>query len=271
MYIIRNIKVPYKKDDKAYIKKAIEKKINKSIKNFTIYKKSIDARKKIYYVYQVLIDENLDKKTIKRLKNDIGDYKEEKLEIENKNKIKSAIIVGSGPSGLFAAYSLSKAGVKVDIIERGENIEKRIKSIDDFVKNKKLNPNSNIQFGEGGAGTFSDGKLTSRSKDEKSRHILDLLVQNGAPEDILYEQMPHVGTDLFRKVIINIRKKIENMGGEFHFNEIFTDLEIKDGEIKSLITNKASYKADEYILALGNSSRDTFIKLDEYIDISQKN
>lgn len=271
MYIIRNIKVPYKKDDKTYIKKAVEKKINKKIEDFTIYKKSIDARKKIYYVYQVLIDENLDKKTIKRLKNDIGEYKEEKLEIKNKNKIKSAIIVGSGPSGLFAAYTLSKAGVIVDIIERGENIEERIKSIDDFVENKNLNPNSNIQFGEGGAGTFSDGKLTSRSKDKKQRHIFDFLVENGAPEDILYEQMPHVGTDLFRKVIINIRKKIESMGGVFHFNEIFTDLEIENGEIKSLITSKNQYRADEYILALGNSSRDTFIKLNEYINISQKN
>lgn len=271
MYIIRNIKVPYKKDNKAYLKKAIEKKINKSIQNFTIYKKSIDARKKIYYVYQVLIDENLSNKTIKRLKNDIGEYKEEKLEIENKNKIKSAIVVGSGPSGLFAAYTLSKAGVRVDIIERGENIERRIKSIDDFAENRNLNPNSNIQFGEGGAGTFSDGKLTSRSKDKKQRHIFDLLVENGAPEDILYDQMPHVGTDLFRKVIINIRKKIENMGGVFHFNEIFTDLKIKNGEIKSLVTNKNEYQADEYILGLGNSSRDTFIKLNDYIDISQKN
>ncbi|MFR4764227.1 MAG: NAD(P)-binding protein, partial [Anaerococcus obesiensis] len=94
--------------------------------------------------------------------------------------------VGSGPSGLFCAYALCKNGVKVTVIERGEKIEDRVKTIDNFIKNLKLNPESNIQFGEGGAGTFSDGKLTSRSKDKRSREIFRILVENGAPEDILY-------------------------------------------------------------------------------------
>lgn len=269
MLLLRNIKIPYDAG-KDQLKKEIEKTINKKIDTYQIYKKSIDARKGIYYVYQVLIDTDLSTKTIKKLKNNISDYKEENLLVENKNKIKTALIVGAGPAGLFSAYTLAKAGVKVTIIEQGEKVEKRIKSIEDFINTGRLNEKSNIQFGEGGAGTFSDGKLTSRSKDKRSREIFRILVENGAPEDILYEHLPHIGTDLLRKVVINIRKSIEAMGGVFHFEEKFIDLEIKNDKIDKLITDKDTYEADEYILALGNSARDTFIMLDKYIDISQK-
>lgn len=270
MYILRNIKIPYDAEGGA-LKKAIEKKIHKKIDTYKVYKKSIDARHGIYYVYQVLIDTDISKKTIKKLKNDIGIFSEEELKIENKNQVKSAVVVGAGPAGLFASFALAKHGVRVHIIERGEKIEDRVKTVDKFIKQRVLNPESNIQFGEGGAGTFSDGKLTSRSKDKRSIEVFKILVENGAPEDILYTQMPHVGTDLLRKVIINIRNKIIKMGGVFHFNEKFIDLNIKDNKIKSLLTDKNEYEADEYILALGNSSRDTFIKLNDYIDISQKN
>ncbi|MSS78361.1 NAD(P)-binding protein [Anaerococcus sp. WCA-380-WT-2B] len=270
MYILRNIKIPYDGNE-LDLKNAIENKIDRKINSYKIYKKSIDARRGIFYVYQVLIDTVIDKKTIKRLRNDIAEFSEEELNIENKNKVKNAVVVGSGPAGLFCSYTLAKHGVKVHLIERGEKIEDRVKSIDKFIKTQTLNPESNIQFGEGGAGTFSDGKLTSRSKDKRSVEIFRILVENGAPEDIIYTQMPHIGTDLLRKVIINIRKKIIEMGGEFHFNEKFVDLNIHNKKIKSLLTDKNEYKADEYILALGNSSRDTFIMLDKYIDISQKN
>lgn len=269
MLLLRNIKVPF---DKGYedIKKEIEKTVNQKIDSFEIYKKSIDARRGVYYVYQVLIDTEVSPKIYKQLKHNISEYKEEKLEIENKNKVKSAIIVGAGPAGLFAAYTLAKRGVKVTIIEQGERIEERVKTIDSFNNDGNLNPRSNIQFGEGGAGTFSDGKLTSRSKDKRSREIFKIFVENGAPEDILYDHLPHVGTDILRKVIINIRKKIQAMGGSFHFGEKFIDLDIKDSKIASLITDKDYYEADEYILALGNSARDSFIMLDKYIEIVQK-
>ena len=159
MFIIRNIKIPYDLDNDENLKKAIEEKINRKIDSFKIYKKSIDARRGIFYVYQVLIDCEIDKKTRKKLKNDIGEFVEEDLNLSNKNNIKSAVIVGSGPSGLFCAYALCKNGVKVTVIERGEKIEDRVKTIDNFIKNLKLNPESNIQFGEGGAGTFSDAGI----------------------------------------------------------------------------------------------------------------
>ena len=191
-------------DNDENLKKVIEDKIKRKIDSFKIYKKSIDARRGIFYVYQVLVACEIDKKTRKKLKNDIGEFVEENLVLENKNKINSAVIVGSGPAGLFCAYALCKNGVKVTLIERGEKVEDRVKTIDDFIQSLKLNPESNIQFGEGGAGTFSDGKLTSRSKDKRSREIFRILVENGAPEDILYTQMPHVGTDLLRLSLIHI-------------------------------------------------------------------
>ena len=269
MLLLRNIKVPYDANENE-LKKEIEKTIQKKIDSFEIYKKSIDARKGVYYVYQVLIDTKLSPKIIRKLKNNISEYKEKDLVLENKNKIKSAVIVGAGPAGLFAAISLAKANVKVDIIEQGQKIEDRVKTIEDFIKYNNFNERSNIQFGEGGAGTFSDGKLTSRSKDKRSREIFKILVENGAPEDILYDHLPHVGTDILRKVIINIRKSIESLGGQFHFNEKFIDLDIANEKVNGLITDKSTYQADEYILALGNSSRDTFIMLDKYIKISQK-
>lgn len=269
MLLLRNIKVPYDANENE-LKKEIEKTIQKKIDSFEIYKKSIDARKGVYYVYQVLIDTKISPKIIRKLKNNISEYKEEDLVLENKNKVKSAVIVGAGPAGLFAAISLAKANVKVDIIEQGQKIEDRVKTIEDFIKYNNFNERSNIQFGEGGAGTFSDGKLTSRSKDKRSREIFKILVENGAPKDILYDHLPHVGTDILRKVIINIRKSIESLGGQFHFNEKFIDIDIANEKVNGLITDKSTYQADEYILALGNSSRDTFIMLDKYIKISQK-
>lgn len=269
MLLLRNIKVPYDANENE-LKKEIEKTIQKKIDSFEIYKKSIDARKGVYYVYQVLIDTKISPKIIRKLKNNISEYKEEDLVLENKNKVKSAVIVGAGPAGLFAAISLAKANVKVDIIEQGQKIEDRVKIIEDFIEYNNFNERSNIQFGEGGAGTFSDGKLTSRSKDKRSREIFKILVENGAPKDILYDHLPHVGTDILRKVIINIRKSIESLGGQFHFNEKFIDIDIANEKVNGLITDKSTYQADEYILALGNSSRDTFIMLDKYIKIIQK-
>lgn len=269
MLLLRNIKIPLDAPIDA-LKKEIEKTINKKIDSYKIYKKSIDARKGIYFVYQVLIDTDVSPKIFKKLKHNICEYEEENLVFANTNKVNSAIIVGAGPSGLLAAYALAKVGVKVDIIEQGQRVEDRIKTIDDFIEGGKLNPSSNIQFGEGGAGTFSDGKLTSRSKDKRQAYIFKLLVENGAPQDILYDHLPHVGTDILREVIVNIRKNIESLGGSFHFEEKFIDLSIENNKVVELITDKAKYRADEYILALGNSARDTFIMLDKYIKISQK-
>ena len=264
MIILRNIKIPYDKDQK-FLREKIEKEINKKNFNFKIHKKSFDARKGLNFVYQVVIDldfDDIDAKIKKRLKNNLADFQEEKLEVENKNKIESAVIVGTGPAGLFAAYLLAKKGVKVTLIERGKAVDERVEDIDQLHKTGSLNEESNVQFGEGGAGTFSDGKLTSRSKDKRMGQIFDIFVDHGAPEDILYEQKPHIGTDILRDVIKNMRKEIESLGGVYHFSEKFLDFELDDGKISKIITDKYKYQADAYILALGNSARDTFRTLD---------
>lgn len=272
MIILRNIKVPYDKDEK-FLRGKIEKELNKKDFDYKIYKKSLDARREINYVYQVLVDlelKDIDKKTLKRLKNNIDDFREEKLEVNNLNNIKTAVVVGTGPAGLFAAYLLSKKGVKVTLIERGKAVDERIKDIDELHESGKLDENSNVQFGEGGAGTFSDGKLTSRSKDKRVAHVFDIFVENGAPEDILYEQKPHIGTDILRDVIKNMRREIESQGARYKFSEKLLDFDIEDGKINKIITDKGEYIADAYILAIGNSARDTFSMLDKYNLLEQK-
>src|SRR5699024_3098821 len=208
--------------------------------------------------------EDIDMKIQKRLKNNLAVFKEEKLQVENKNEIKSAVIVGTGPAGLFAAYLLAKKGVKVTLIERGKPVDERVKDIEVLHKTGGLNEESNVQFGEGGAGTFSDGKLTSRSKDKRMGQIFDIFVDHGAPEEILYEQKPHIGTDILRDVIKNMREEIEGLGGTYHFSEKFLDFELEEGKVSKIITDKGDYKADAYILALGNSARDTFRTLDDH-------
>lgn len=272
MIILRNIKIPYDKDE-SFLREKIEREINKKNFKYKIYKKSIDARRGIFFVYQVLVDldlKDIDKKIVKKLRNNIAEFQEEKLEIKNKNNIKTAVIVGTGPAGLFATYALSKSGVEVTLIERGKPVDERVKDIEILHKIGKLDENSNVQFGEGGAGTFSDGKLTSRSKDKKVSHIFDIFVKNGAPEDILYEQKPHIGTDILCDVIKNMRNEIEKCGAIYKFSEKLIDFKITDGNLDKIITDKGEYQADVYILAIGNSARDTFVVLDKYNLVEQK-
>lgn len=269
MYILKNIKLPYQASNQD-LQREVDRLLRGKDVPFELYKKSLDARKGIFYVYQVLVKKDLNKKTLRALKNRIQPYQPQDLALENKTKIKKVVIVGTGPAGLFAGYILSQAGVQVHLIDQGEKIQDRVRSVQAMMDHGSLNPQSNIQFGEGGAGTFSDGKLTSRSKDKRSREVFKIFVENGAPKDILYEQMPHIGTDILRAVIVRMRKKIESLGGTFHFQEKFTDLVLEDGKIQAIKTDKTRYQADHYILALGNSARDTFSLLDNYISLEQK-
>src|SRR5699024_6509134 len=160
----------------------------------------------------------------------------------------------------------------VNVYDRGEKIEDRVKTIEDFLENKKsLNPESNIQFGEGGAGTYSDGKLTARSKDKRVREVLNIFKKHGAPEDIMYDQKPHVGTDILRDVIISMRKEIERNGGNFYFSHKLEDIEIKDNSVTTAKVNGKDIESPSYVLALGNSARDTFEMLSNRIKIENKN
>ena len=275
MLRVRQVKVKVENKDKLKyeIANKLHTKIN-NIKSLKILKESIDARKKpiIYYVYEVAVD-LYNYNNIKRT-SDIEDYIEEKYELKVTKKINNPIIVGSGPAGLFAAYMLALNNSNPIIIERGEKIEHRVKSVEEFWKSSKLNINSNVQFGEGGAGTFSDGKLNTLVKDKENRckKVFEIFIENGAPEDILYVNKPHIGTDLLRKVIISMRNKIISMGGTFLYNTTLTNLIIEDDKLKGIIVNDTEeIKTDKLILAIGHSARDTFKMLyDNNLNMSSK-
>ncbi len=275
MLRIREVKVKVEEKDKLKNKVANKLGIKiDDIKSIKILKESIDARLKpdIYYVYEIALELNGNIK-VKRNKY-VEEYKEEEYKLNITKKIDKPIIVGSGPAGLFAAYMLASANCNPIIIERGEKIEDRVKSVEEFWEYGKLNLNSNVQFGEGGAGTFSDGKLNTLVKDKENRckKVFEIFIENGAPEDILYVNKPHIGTDLLRKVIINMRNKIISNGGVFMYNTTLTDLIIDNNELKGIIiNNKDKIYTNTLILAIGHSARDTFEMLyKNKLDMSSK-
>ena len=273
MIRLRNIKIRKNLNECEIFRKAIQKnKISlEEVENWYIYKKSIDARKKedIYYNYTIDI-ELKDKKKERKFE------QVEKIEFPKVNvNIKSdyhPVIIGAGPAGLFAGLIMVENGIKPIILERGKQIDERIKDIEEFVQNRKFNTTSNIQFGEGGAGTFSDGKLnTGNSSNVYTRKVLEEFVKFGAPKEILYTAKPHIGTDNLRNIVKNIRKYIISNGGNVLFNEKVTDFEIGDGKIKAVQCSKR-IEADSVILAIGHSARDTFKKLYELgVEIQPKN
>ena len=267
MIRVRNIKVPVLDDD---IKKhtAQKLKINKeNIKTLKINKKSLDARRKnnIHYVYEVDITCKNENKLLKN--NDVIITPIEKYEFNNLGNQKlenRPIIIGSGPAGLFCAYILAENGYNPIIIERGEQIENRVKTVNKFWETNILNENSNVQFGEGGAGTFSDGKLNTLVKDQNHRmkKVFETFVKMGAPKEIMYEAKPHIGTDILRDVIVNLRKEIVKLGGTFKYNTFMSNITIS-GKIKSIKINKETVNTNILVLAIGHSSRDTYKMLYE--------
>lgn len=239
------------------------------IKELTIVRKSLDARRHrppfFIYLLKVGIPANVQ---LSR-QHEIGIQISEAEDILERPKISPVappklpvVIIGSGPAGLFAAYRLAQRGIFPFILERGEPIEKRIKDVEAFWKTGMLNPQSNVFFGEGGAGTFSDGKLTSRSKNSYSHSVKEILVDMGASSEILVETKPHIGTDKLRRVIVNLRKKLMAMGCRIEFNAWASDFVIKDGQINSIIVNeKEEISTNHLILAMGQSADDTYEKL----------
>ena len=171
------------------------------------------------------------------------------------------VVVGAGPAGLFCALMLARHGYRPILLERGCDVETRMKDVEQFWNDGKLKRNSNVQFGEGGAGTFSDGKLNTLVKDEKGRNrfVLETFVHAGAPEEILYVNKPHIGTDILRSVVWNLREEIKMYGGDVFFEAQVTDLEMKDGSVKRLEINKKEWMdAEVVVFAVGHSARDTF-------------
>lgn len=272
MFRLRNIKIREDLTEEQVFQKAI--KANKikqeEIEKWYIYKKSIDARKKEDIYYNYTIDIKLKNKEKEKRFEQIEEYEFPKIEIKRKSQYKP-VIIGSGPAGLFAGLILIENGIKPIILERGKCVEERIKDIEEFKKTRKFNTKSNIQFGEGGAGTFSDGKLNTGNNSIYSRKVLEEFVKFGAPEEILYMSKPHIGTDNLVKIVKNIREYIISKGGEVLFNEQVTDFEIQKNEIKAVKSSK-KIETDTVILAIGHSARDTFKRLYELgVEIRPKN
>lgn len=243
---------------------------SEQIKSVEVLKQSIDARKKpqLYWVYSVAFDveEALSEKIMR--KNSIQLHIPKQYPLPDQKKIsKRPVIIGTGPAGLFAAYLLALAGLKPIIIERGYDADTRQRDIDHFHETGELNPSSNIQFGEGGAGTFSDGKLYTGVKDKFLRKgfVLDTFVKYGADPSIRYMNKPHIGTDYLIHWVKNIRHSIEEMGGTYYFGTTMTGLSDEDGHIKTvhcMRENEAlTFETDHVVLAIGHSARDTFRQL----------
>ncbi len=243
---------------------------------YNVVRRSIDARKKQQIFFSYMLDVELvnEDKVLKRAGNNLINTPKEKYIFPKygvKLLSKRPIIVGFGPSGIFSGLMLAKMGLNPLIFERGEDVSSRINSVAKFFEEKILNPESNIQFGEGGAGTFSDGKLTTRVKDLRSKFILEEFVKSGAPEEILTVHNPHIGTDILINVVRNIRKEIISLGGEIHFNSLVHDFKIQDSKIKAILVNNKMIECDDLILAIGHSSRDTFQKIyNNGVKVSQK-
>ena len=267
MIRVRQVKVSINKDTHEQIIKKTADKLHLSSNDITkliINKQSIDARNKdnIIFIYEVDIEVKDEKKV--KMNNDVFVTPCEKynFKVTGTSKLDNPIvIVGFGPAGLFSAYMLTKAGYKVIIIERGEKVENRINTVNEFWDNNHLNVDSNVQFGEGGAGTFSDGKLNTLTKDPlfRMKEIFKIFVECGANKDILYSNKPHIGTDILRDVVINLRNKIINYGGVIRYNTKLTDLIIENNQIIGIeVNNKEVINTNNVILAIGHSARDTF-------------
>ncbi len=273
MIRISNIKIKNDLSEEEILAITIKKYgISKNaIKDWHISKKSIDARKKddVHYSYSLDIDLKGEEKLLK-FKN-ISKIKEISLptfQIKMNKSIKP-IIIGAGPAGLFSALYFVKNGYKPMIIEQGDMVDKRAKIVDEFIKFGNLHPHSNVQFGEGGAGTFSDGKLTTGINSPYIKTVLKEFVKFGAPKQILYLTKPHIGTDNLIKIIKNMREYIISKGGKFLFNTKFIDFETNNNCISKISVLHLDTNIIEeidtsvLILAIGHSSRDTFQKIYE--------
>ena len=245
-----NIKLHIGEEEGKLIKIA-QKNLNKPVKYFRILKKSLDARDKnnILWVYSIAFSDKPE---------------QEKPLFEKLATSPQVAVIGSGPAGLMCALRLVEHGVSPIIIERGEAVEERALTTEKFFNDKILNPNSNVQFGEGGAGTFSDGKLNTQTHDGLNRDVLEYFARFGAPGEILYLNKPHIGSDKLRSVLKNIRKFIGESGGKYLFNTQFIGFTHDNCRLKSLILKntktgeESELTVDNAVLAPGHSARDTF-------------
>jgi len=269
MIRIREIAAPLDYD-RNFLRTAAAKKLGvppERLRAVTLKKRAVDARKKTAVCFKLTLDVAVDgeEKLLRRLQGrpDVSAVTEEPYALPAARAFRCPpVVVGLGPAGLFAAYLLALAGARPLVLERGLDVDARAEKVRRFWETGALDPDCNVQFGEGGAGTFSDGKLTTGIKDRRIGFVFETLCACGAPEDILYLAKPHVGTDRLRIVVKTLRERIAALGGTVLFGAKLTDLELRDGVLTAAVYERAGEscraETDHLILAVGHSARDTF-------------
>lgn len=284
MIRVRQVEVDVNVTSNKKIKESLARKLKIDVDyiiDYKINKESIDARykPKINYIYEIDVKVENESVVLNKHKNnnDILITPSEKYLFKPTGTEvlrKKPVIIGSGPAGLFCAYMLAKEGYKPLVIERGEDVDNRVKTVNSFWKTGVLNKDSNVQFGEGGAGTFSDGKLNTLVKDPEKRLklIFETFVRYGANPNILYVNKPHIGTDVLIDVVKGMRNEIISLGGTFRYNTVLTDIIVNNGKVESIILNgQEKLETDVLVLAIGHSARDTFkMLIDRHVILKPK-
>lgn len=263
--IVSGIVTSIEAGEEEILQKAAQKlgKAAGSIRFAAIAKSSVDARKgEIKFVSSVAFHLDCDeKKLVDSLKDSAITYKEAvqlSLSPGSTALATRPVIAGFGPAGMFAALLLARLGYRPIVLERGGDVDARVKAVEGFWQSGRLDPDSNVQFGEGGAGTFSDGKLTTRIGDARCRYVLEELVAHGAPKEVLIKAKPHIGTDLLRGIVKSIRQEICALGGEVRFFTKLTGMVQKGGTLQAVKTNQGELPTEILVTAIGHSARDTF-------------
>ena len=263
MILVRNIRLPLSAGEPQAFEKALHAaRIPRGkVQHLGVAKLSVDARHgqpKLVYTVAVTLKEPAEEAALAARCGDAS--LQQKVDFSVQNGIQPLahrpVVCGLGPAGLFAALLLARQGYQPIVLERGPALDERVKAVEHFSATGELDVNANIQFGEGGAGTFSDGKLTTRIGDELCGFVTEVFLQHGAPEEIAWKQKPHVGTDLLRGVITSIRKEIEALGGEVHFNTALTGFEQKNGQLTGIFTTNGTFACEALVFAVGHSARE---------------
>ena len=267
-------------ETESLLAKKAQRELGCEVKGFVVLKRSVDARKKddIALVYTVLVKVPHETQVLKRCRSKkVSHYEEQPYSFpaERLRLAKRPVVVGTGPAGLFCGLMLARIGARPILLERGQDVDTRTRDVEHFWQTGKLDPASNVQFGEGGAGTFSDGKLSTGVNDPRMRFILEEFCRHGAPAEIRYDAAPHVGTDYLRTVVKSLREELLSLGAEVRFGHQLVGLSVLDGAVRGvdILGLEGAYhmETDTLVLAMGHSARDTFeMLLEAGVPMQQK-